>query len=531
MIRAGERVDGRYEVIRLLGEGGIAQVWLVRHIELGSLHALKMLVWRKPKLAERLLLEGRIQAQLRHPNVVSVTDVVRHDGQAGLLMEYVDGQSLQTYLVEHGGLGVDRGLEMFAQILAGVTAAHDAGVLHRDLKPANILLANTPSGLLPKVTDFGLAKVVIEEGRTDGTRVGAVMGTPGYMAPEQARDSATVTARADVFALGAILFELVSGRKTFPDDASFDEAVHKGVVPDLDDLLPSCPRSVSDAVTRALAIDARERFPDCRSFGRAVLTGRPDLLAMVGGQRPSTPLALPRQLPDTGRAAQPTILPPVLPEGAGPEAPTLRGPDAPEASAYTIQVGDEGQEARVAAGGGPMRAVAILLVVCGAVAGGLAVGWAGSRILDGDFSIPQFANPAADGEKPAGKQREDSGGPGPGGRARKGRPVNAEAEGTMGALPASGDLPSSIPTHWVGHAGQRKVALRFEDTSVESVRVVATGFLAEAQDLEGGMESGGRFAVASDRIELRGTFTGGRAFGTWRKAGQDAWFSWEARPK
>ena len=178
MLEPGQRVDNRFEVRRLLGEGGLAQVYEVRHLELGSTHALKLLVWRKKSLAERLILEGRIQAQLKHPNVVAVTDIVRHEGQLGLLMEYVDHMTLESYLQRQGGLGVEDGLTMMAPILAGVTAAHDAGVTHRDLKPANVMLARTTNGMVPKVADFGIAKVVAEdaEGKTGA---GVTMGSPG----------------------------------------------------------------------------------------------------------------------------------------------------------------------------------------------------------------------------------------------------------------------------------------------------------------------------------------------------------------
>jgi len=202
MLSPGDRVAERYEVEELIGQGGLAEVYRVRHIDLGGVHALKLLTWRRKSLAERLLLEGRIQAQLRHPNVVGVTDVIRHEGRFGLLMEYVDCVPLDAFIAEHGGLGLDEALHLFAMVMSGMTAAHDAGVLHRDLKPANILLARQGGGWVPKVTDFGIAKVVAEDVEANhSTASGAMMGTPGYMAPEQVIDAADVDERADVFAL------------------------------------------------------------------------------------------------------------------------------------------------------------------------------------------------------------------------------------------------------------------------------------------------------------------------------------------
>jgi hypothetical protein len=283
---------------------------------------------------------------------------------------------------------------------------------------------------------------------------------------------------------------------------------------------------VSGAVTRALAIDPAERFGDCRSFARAILVGRADLLAMVGGQRPSTPLALPRQLPDAGRPVQPTILPPVS-EGPGPDAPTLREGPGAEPSAYTIQVGDESPNEPVVHSS--RRAVTIMLVLTMAVAGGLAFGWAGSRVLAGGLKMPTFGETAAK-DKALVPHRPDSGGPGPGGRARKGKPVSPDdpLEGARGALPASGRGPVELTPRWSGHAGARKITLRVDENEPQNLRVTATGFLREAEELEGVVLADGRLELASDRIELKGSVLGGRLIGAWRKSGQDNWYGWEA---
>lgn len=289
MLEQGDVIDGRFEVENLLGEGGLAAVYRVRHVALGSVHALKLLSWRKKSLDERLILEGRIQAQLNHPNIVAVTDLVRHEGQLGLLMEYVDNESLEEYLGAHGGMGLERGLEMFAPILSAVSAAHALGVTHRDLKPANILLANTPKGLVPKVTDFGIAKVVAELAGSS-TAVGSTMGTPGYLAPEQVEDSSTIDARADVFALGAIAWELVTGHRAFADENGECTVLSttRRELPPLDRYVGDVPASVQQALDRAVAKDPAERFPDCGSFAEALFAERPDLLVEVLGNRSTT---------------------------------------------------------------------------------------------------------------------------------------------------------------------------------------------------------------------------------------------------
>lgn len=285
----GTVVDGRFEVERLLGEGGLAAVYLVRHTGLGSLHALKLLTWRKKALAERLILEGRIQAQLNHPNIVAVTDLVRHDGQLGLLMEFVDQASLEERLDAHGGFGLDGGLELVAPILSAVAAAHALGVTHRDLKPANILLASTPRGLVPKVTDFGIAKVMADLAG-GSTAAGSTMGTPGYLAPEQVEDSSSIDARADVFALGAITWELITGRRAFADEegnCSVLSTTRREVAP-LSRYVEGVPDSVQEAIDRALMKDPTQRFQDCASFAEALFAERQDLLLVALGGRTGT---------------------------------------------------------------------------------------------------------------------------------------------------------------------------------------------------------------------------------------------------
>ncbi|MCO4746505.1 MAG: serine/threonine protein kinase [Proteobacteria bacterium] len=331
MLEPGARIDGRFVVEALIGQGGLAEVYRVRHVELGSLHALKLLVWKKKQLEERLILEGRIQAQLRHPNVVAVTDLVRHDGQVGLLMEYVDHESLDDFLVRSGAIPPADALQLLAPILSGVTAAHDAGVLHRDLKPANVMLARSASGILPKVTDFGIAKVV-EEVQAGRTAAGVTMGTPGYLAPEQILDSADADLRADVFALGAILYEMIAGRRAFADangEVSVRSTLEGEVVP-LDELVDGLDKGVASAVARSLSRRREDRFEDCRAFARALYPDRPELLAMVIGRHVGGPISLDSSiaLPQGGMTLQPIPEPSLetfLPvEQAGAPAPSTK---------------------------------------------------------------------------------------------------------------------------------------------------------------------------------------------------------------
>ena len=331
MYSVGERIADRYQVEAQIGMGGIAAVYRVRHVQLGSEHAMKVLLFQRKGLDERLLLEGRIQAQIRHPNVVTVTDVVEHQGRMGLLMEYVEGQSLQGWLEEHHFMPLEQALPLFAQVLSGVGTAHAAGVLHRDIKPGNILLGRTPRGIVPKITDFGLAKVVLDGAPPGSTRDGSMMGTPGYMAPEQIRNAADTDLRADIFALAALLFDLLSGRPPFlgePQEAM--EQTLSGTFPPLDSLVPGLPASVAAAVHRALATDRDQRFESCAAFAEAVFADRPDLLLLSGSDtarplqlngEPTASKPITRSTPTTPPAA-------TLPPGATavPTSTTLQAP-------------------------------------------------------------------------------------------------------------------------------------------------------------------------------------------------------------
>jgi hypothetical protein len=254
----------RYTVESVLGSGGMATVYRVRHNQLGSLHAMKALDVPTPQVRRRLLREGRLQSNLRHPNVVAVTDSVEIDGLPALVMEYVRGPSLADFLAacRPSVAQID---ELARGILRGVAAAHQAGLVHRDLKPGNILLSMDGGTPVPKVTDFGLAKALDAAPGADQTRSGVAMGTPSYMAPEQVRDSASVDHRADLFALGAVLYELLTGRKAFVGSDTFEvfQAVCEGRHTPVDEVVPGLPRRMIAAVEAALQVDPLLRVADC----------------------------------------------------------------------------------------------------------------------------------------------------------------------------------------------------------------------------------------------------------------------------
>jgi serine/threonine-protein kinase len=270
-LQPGARIE-RFEVVQVLGSGGTAHVYRVRHTMLGSDHALKLLTPAHAALRDRLAQEGRVQARLRHPNIVAVTDVVEHDGRPGLVMELVRGPTLDHWLRDRGPMAPLEAIRLMDGVLAAVAVAHAAEVLHRDLKPANVLLEEGPQGLIARVTDFGIAKVFSDDARDGHTRIGVTMGTPGYMAPEQWADAANAGASSDVFALGVILYELVSGTRPYDGESSTAvlDATMAGRHVRLVDRVPSIDPEVAAVIERAIRPDPGDRFSSVAAFRDAL---------------------------------------------------------------------------------------------------------------------------------------------------------------------------------------------------------------------------------------------------------------------
>lgn len=201
-------------VLEHLGSGGFGAVYRVRHAQLGAIRALKVLHDDRVTSANQFLQEARLQSEVQSDFVVQVMDFFEHEGRCALVMEYIEGCRLSDW-IQARCLALQEALEVFHQIVEGVDAIHGAGIVHRDLKPANILMTLTPSGWRPKVTDFGVSTVCRpSEGAEE-----SLGGTPLYMAPEQLAGEAGVDHRADLFALGCILHELVFGESAYRSSA------------------------------------------------------------------------------------------------------------------------------------------------------------------------------------------------------------------------------------------------------------------------------------------------------------------------
>ncbi|MCO4747204.1 MAG: protein kinase [Proteobacteria bacterium] len=263
-IELGRQVE-RYTIEALIGEGGQGRVFRVRHMQLGTEHALKVVLNATPGVRDRLLREGRAQAKLRHPNIVNVTDVIDVDGQPGLVMEFVRGPALDDLLHDQT-LTIEQ-VDLLARgILEAMAHAHSHRFIHRDLKPANIMCAVSSRGLVPKVADFGLVKALGAEGAgLRQTRSGVMMGSAHYMSPEQIRSTKSVDERSDVWALGCILYEMLTGKVPFDGGEDLFEifaAITSGTHTPIGEVRPDTPPRMRRAIESALVVDVDERVQD-----------------------------------------------------------------------------------------------------------------------------------------------------------------------------------------------------------------------------------------------------------------------------
>lgn len=263
----GQTVAGKYRITRMLGAGGMCLVYEAEHIHLKQAIALKLL---KPDLAKdqnavaRFAQEAQASAQLRSPNVARVYDVDRlPDGQPYITMELLVGHDLGTELQRRYSLPLDLAVDYVRQAALGISEAHALGIVHRDLKPENLFLtelgALTERRLL-KILDFGIAKNV-QDGSRKLTAPDAVFGTVDYMSPEQIRSSSTVDRRTDIWSLGVILFELLTGQTPYSGDARsvIAQIVSDPVMPP-SRFVPTLPPGLVDVVMKALAKDPDQRF-------------------------------------------------------------------------------------------------------------------------------------------------------------------------------------------------------------------------------------------------------------------------------
>ncbi|MBU6160101.1 MAG: serine/threonine protein kinase, partial [Myxococcales bacterium] len=298
MLPVGSVLKGTYEIVRYLGEGGAGCVYLAEHMGLGHHVAIKTLYGRFVRdnsMRERFLEEGIIQANLKHKNIVQVHDRVDEPGFCAFIMEYVSGSSLDRYLRDRkSGIDIADMTRLFCEVLEGATYAHARSVVHRDIKPANILLSVDEGVITPKLTDFGIAKILSGQRHTE---TGTAMGTIYYAPPEQLVDARSVDHRADVYALGCTFFEMLSGRVPF-DGATVFNIMKQHIEaprPDVCEVNPEVPQGLSVALRKAMAIDPGQRFQSASEFREAVLSTTRNSSNRISttGQVPATKEASP----------------------------------------------------------------------------------------------------------------------------------------------------------------------------------------------------------------------------------------------
>ncbi|HXA50186.1 MAG TPA: serine/threonine-protein kinase, partial [Candidatus Acidoferrum sp.] len=261
-------VVGDYKVIGIAGSGGMGAVYKIEHIITKRVEAMKLLPpgsSSEPEQVQRFEREIQVQARLHHPHIVALYNAVRTGGSMALVMEFVEGESLQRVL-EYGALPVKTALDYTSQVLSALAYAHEAGVIHRDVAPANIIITQDR---IAKLTDFGLARAETDLRLTSS---GVPVGSPWYMSPEQVRGIGVIDARSDLYAVGAVLHEMLCGKKLYDVDGAF--AVMRAQV----EATPAPPSSwnravppvVDEIVRRALAKDPAKRFQSADDFRAAV---------------------------------------------------------------------------------------------------------------------------------------------------------------------------------------------------------------------------------------------------------------------
>jgi eukaryotic-like serine/threonine-protein kinase len=323
-------IDGRYRVLRHVGSGGMADVYSAVDLHLGRTVALKLLHRRfaqDKEFVERFRREASAAAGLQHPNVVSVYDRGEFDGTSYIAMEFCEGSTLRDVITRNAPLDLRRAIDITRKILVAARFAHRRGVIHRDLKPHNVIVHSDGGADDVKVTDFGIARA----GASEITEVGAIMGTAHYLSPEQAQGR-PVTAASDLYSVGVVLFEMLTGRPPFEGDSAVAIAVKhvSQPPPSPRELRPEIPPELEAVVLKALAKDADSRYGDADSFIHDL--GIVDsMLAQEGEQAlERTAMFAPVEAPQpVARGGVPAAPPPPTAPTA-PAAPgTLSAPDAP----------------------------------------------------------------------------------------------------------------------------------------------------------------------------------------------------------
>jgi serine/threonine protein kinase len=282
-VKVGDTLGERYKLVRAISAGGMGAVfeaentWTLRRV---ALKVLQSHLATDPGAVSRFQSEARLASRVAHPNLIDVLDLGRDErtGTLYLITELLAGRDLRDELAARGRFTPRDALDVMVPVMRALGAAHDKGILHRDVKPANVFLARGEGGAVtPKLIDFGVARALDPDGAKHLTTTGAMVGTILYMAPEQVRGDRDIDGRVDIWAVGAVLFELLTGAPPYPPDGHHTLVwkILSGAPPRLATVAPELPRAVTDAVDRALTHDRELRFATMREFIDALTGAHP----------------------------------------------------------------------------------------------------------------------------------------------------------------------------------------------------------------------------------------------------------------
>lgn len=274
MIVKGTKINDRYQIIKTLGEGGMANVYLAHDTILDRNVAVKVLrgdLANDEKFVRRFQREALSASSLSHPNIVEMYDVGEDDGQYYIVMEYVDGKTLKQVLKQRGQLSITEVVDIMLQLADGMAHAHDAYIIHRDIKPQNIMILN--NGMI-KITDFGVATAL---NATQLTQTNSVMGTVHYLPPEQANGKGS-TIRSDIYSMGIMMYELLTGLVPYKGESAVEIALKhlKEPLPSVRKENPSIPQSIENVIIKSTAKNPKNRYVDARTMYEDLKTALDD---------------------------------------------------------------------------------------------------------------------------------------------------------------------------------------------------------------------------------------------------------------